>query len=256
MKLKIRLVFKVLHISLLFVSGLIIAGIIFPILAVLHKPVLVKHKRDALKLAWLKWFSSILGLQVKPVGKPFDHPCLVVSNHISWLDIIVLGCFKPAHFVAKSDILAWPVIGYLAKQGGTVFIRRGNKQQTLLMAETLAWLLKQNSTVILFPEGTTTAGEEVLTFHTSLFQSAVLTKSTIQPVAINYLGKARAVAPFIGDDDFVSHLIKILMLEKIEVRIDFHRPISAAGKDRQSVSNEARAMISESVTGRRLDVAI
>jgi len=187
-------------------------------------------------------------LHIIKEGEPLDNSGLLVSNHISWLDIIVLGRFLPAHFVAKSDILDWPVIGFLAKQGGTIFVRRGDKQQVKATAEQMLWQLKQNSIVIAFPEGTTTKGDVVLPFHASLFQPALLTKSAIQPVAIQYEGEATQHAPFIGEDAFVPHLIKMLSLDKIEVRVVFLPTISSAGKNRHSVSNEARAMILDSIT--------
>jgi lyso-ornithine lipid O-acyltransferase len=251
MKLKIRLWYKIFLIALLFISGLVIAAVIFPALYALCKASLAKRKRDALKLAWLKWFGGIVGLQISKEGEQDDSACLMVSNHISWLDIIVLGCFSPAYFVAKSDILAWPVVGYLAKQGGTIFVRRGDKQQAKAIAEEMVWLLKQNRKIIAFPEGTTTNGESVLPFHASLFQSALLTKATVQPVVLHYLGAAKGQAPFIGEDAFVPHLIKMLSLDKIEVRVVFLARISTAGKSRHFVSNEARAMILENVTGEK-----
>jgi lyso-ornithine lipid O-acyltransferase len=256
MTLRLRLFYKITLIVLLFISGLIIAAIIFTTLGVLSKPSLAKGRQDALKLAWLKWFSWILGLHIITKGKPLNQPALLVSNHISWVDIIVLGQFAPAHFVAKSDILAWPIIGYLAKQGGTIFVRRGDKQQVKAIAEEMVWLLKQNSTVIAFPEGTTTKGDGVLPFHASLFQAALLTKAVVQPVAIQYLGEITQYAPFIGEDEFVPHLLKMLVMDKIEVCVTFLPMIATAGKNRQSVSNEARAMILENVTGEQRHTAI
>ncbi len=249
MKLRLRLYCKVFLITLLFISGLIIAAIIFPALGVISKPSRAKHRRDALKMAWLRWFSAIVRLHVIKEGEPLDNTGLLVSNHISWLDIIVLGQFLPAYFVAKNDILSWPVIGYLAKQAGTIFVRRGDKRQVQATAEEMVWLLRQNSTVIAFPEGTTTQGDVVLPFHASLFQPALLTKSNIQPVAIQYEGDAKKQAPFIGEDAFVPHLIKMLSLEKIAVRVVFLPCINTSGKNRHSVSNEARAMIMESTIG-------
>jgi len=80
----------------------------------------------------------------------------------------------PAYFVAKSDILSWPVIGYLSKQGGTIFIHRGNKKHIKTTTEKMAWVLKQNRNIIAFPEGTTTQGDEVRGFHASLFQPVAL----------------------------------------------------------------------------------
>jgi lyso-ornithine lipid O-acyltransferase len=248
MKLKPRLYYKAFLISLLFVSGLAIAALIFPALAVLCKPANAKLNRDALKLAWLHWFAAIVGLSISVEGVAPHKPCLFVSNHVSWLDIIVLGGVAPAHFVAKSDILSWPIIGYLAKQGGTVFVRRGEKQQAKAIGEEMLWLLKQNSTVIAFPEGTTTKGDVVLPFHASLFQPALLVKANVQPIALEYLGESKGQAPFVDDDTFVPHLLRILSLDKVEVRVVFHPMINTAGKTRQSVSGEARALIMDSMT--------
>ena len=251
MRSKIRLCYKVSQIALLFISGLVIAGIIFSALGVSCKPANAKCYRDKLKLAWLKWFGTILNLHITVKGEIPIKVHLLVSNHISWLDIIVLGRFFPAHFVAKSDILAWPVIGYLARQGGTVFVRRGNKQQAKAIAEEIVWLLKQNSTVIAFPEGTTTQGDDVLPFHASLFQSAVVTKKSVQPIALQYEKEAKGLAPFIGEDAFIPHLLRMLTLDKIDVCVSFLPTIATAGRNRLSVSNEARAMILESVTWQR-----
>jgi len=247
MALKIRLCFKIFLITVLFVTGLLIAAVIFPVLAIILKPANARHNRDELKRVWLKWFSAIIGLQIAKEGEPVASPLLLVSNHISWLDIIILGRFIPAYFVAKSDILSWPVIGYLAKQAGTIFVRRGVKQQVHETAEQMVWLLKQNSAVIAFPEGTTTRGELVLPFHASLFQPALLTKSAIQPVALQYLGEAKEQAPFIGEDAFVPHLIKMLSMDKIQVRVVFLAAINSSGKNRHSVSNESRTAILASI---------
>jgi 1-acyl-sn-glycerol-3-phosphate acyltransferase len=164
------------------------------------------------------------------------------------LDIIVIGQYLPACFVAKSDISSWPVIGYLARQAGTIFIRRGDKQHIRTTAEKMVWLLKQSSNIIAFPEGTTTKGDEVLQFHASLFQPALLTRSAIQPVALQYQGAAKEHAPFVGDDDFVPHLIKMLTLDKIEVRLSFLPVINNTGKNRHAVSLETRDMIWEKIS--------
>lgn len=256
MKLKARLFFRLLSIVLLFSVGLIIAGIIFPILNVVLRTPDAKQQRDWLKMLWLQWFSAIVGLRITQTGKPSDRFGLLVCNHISWLDIIVLGRYFPAYFVAKSDIMKWPVIGYLAKQGGTIFIRRGDKQQVKATAEAMVWHLKQKSMVVAFPEGTTTNGDEVLPFHASLFQPALLTKSAIHVVALHYVGEAKALAPFIGEETFVPHLIKMLSLEKIEVHVDFISSINASGRDRLSLSTEARGLISGRILAERQDKII
>lgn len=244
---KVRLWFKVLLIILLFALGLFIAGLIYPIIGLLFAANMEKRQRDQLKSLWFKCFNALIGLRISQEGNPLEKTSFLVSNHVSWVDIAVLSHFFPAYFVAKNDILSWPVIGYLAKQGGTIFIRRGDKKQVMATAERMVWLIKQNSTVIVFPEGTTTSGDDVLPFHASLFQPALLTKANIQPVALHYLNESKALAPFIGDDAFLPHMLRILSMDKVEVRVVFLPVINTAGKSRQAVCNEARELITNSV---------
>ena len=246
---KIRLYCKLFLILLLFINGLIITAGIFPALSLFFSAGLAKTQRDKLKIRWLRRFSAIVNLHVSRNGELPEQGAMLVSNHISWLDIIVIGQYLPAYFVAKSDISSWPVIGYLARQVGTIFIRRGDKQHIRTTTEKMIWLLKQNSNIIAFPEGTTTKGDEVLHFHPSLFQPALLTKSAILPVALQYHGTAKEFAPFVGDDGFVPHLLKMLTLDKIEVRLDFLPAINSAGKDRHAVSLESRERIGEKISG-------
>lgn len=243
MKLKRRLLYKLSLIILLFCYGLIIAGGVFPILKLLCPASKARKKSDAIKTHWLKLFGAIVKLHVILEGELPGPGTLLVSNHISWLDIIVIGQYLPAYFVAKSDILSWPVIGYLSKQGGTIFIRRGDKKHIKATTEKMVWVLKQNSTIVAFPEGTTTQGDEVLGFHASLFQPALLTRAAIQPVLLQYQGVAKQHAPFIGDDNFIPHLIRMLSLDKIHVRVCFLPVVKSSGRNRHSVSVEAREMI-------------
>jgi len=249
MKSKIRLSYKLCRLIILFIHGLIIAAGLFPTFDFFYSAREAKIKKNTIKTRWLQRFSAIVNLHVSKDGELPERRAMLVSNHISWLDIIVIGQYLPAYFVAKSDISSWPVIGYLAKQGGTIFIRRGNKQHIKTTAEKMTWLLKQNGNIIAFPEGTTTKGDEVMHFHSSLFQPALLTRSAIQPVAIQYQGAAKEQAPFIGDDAFVPHLIKMLAMDKIEVQLSFLPVIdSPAGKNRHTISLEARSMIAEKIS--------
>ncbi len=240
---KIRLYYKLTLIIILFINGLIIAAGIFPVVNFMYSAANAKIKRDTLTTLWLRRFSAIVKLQIAKEGELPELGTLLVSNHVSWLDIIVIGQYLPAYFVAKSDISSWPVIGYLARQGGTIFICRGDKQQIKITAEKMVWLLKQNNNIIAFPEGTTTNGDEVLNFHSSLFQPALLTKTAVQPVAVQYQGEAKEHAPFVGDDGFVPHLIRILSLEKIEVNLSFLPVITSTGKSRNELSLETRDLI-------------
>ncbi|MGR9036824.1 MAG: lysophospholipid acyltransferase family protein, partial [Gammaproteobacteria bacterium] len=219
MKAKIRLCYKLALLVLLFLIGLLIASGLFPAITLAFSPRTARKQKDAIKIIWLKGFSALINLRIVKKGEIPAQPVLLASNHISWLDIIVLGQFLPGCFVAKNDISSWPVIGFLSGQAGTIFIRRGDKNQILETAEKMAWVLRQNGNIFAFPEGTTTNGEKVLAFHPSLFQPALLTKAAIQPVALQYHGPAKEKAPNIGDDVFVPHLMNILTMAEIEVTL-------------------------------------
>lgn len=249
MKLKLRLYYRLLTVALLAVAGVLIAGIVFPAINAVNTPAKAADKRDFLKMQWLRWFCAIVNLRASRVGALPSKAALIVSNHVSWLDILLLGQYLPAYFVSKSDVADWPVFGFLSRQAGTVFIRRGDKKHILATAEKMLWLLKQNRTIIAFPEGTTTIGDDVLHFHASLFQPALLAKTAIQPVSIEYLGAAKQIAPFVGDDSFVPHLIKLLSLDKIDVQVRFLPEIDGTGKNRHAVSHEAREIILTQLVG-------
>ncbi len=243
----LRQLYKIKLIVLLFLSGFVIVLSVFPIINRSCRPTQAREKVNRIKLAWLKAFKRILNLEVIIEGQAADGPVLVVSNHVSWLDIIALGQHLPGYFVAKNDILDWPVIGYLSKEAGTIFVRRGDKQTIHTTTEQMSWLLKQNSKVFAFPEGTTSDGSIVLPFHSSLLQPALLTHSAIQPVALRYEGKAKSLAPFIGDDDFIPHLFKMLKLGKIEVRVKMLPVLEMADKSRSALSHEAHNGITEAL---------
>ena len=243
MKTSIRLYSKTIRLFFLFLKGVLIAGALFPAIGFFFSPVKGRYYKDAIKIRWLRNFGRILNLNVIKEGEAAPSPVLIVSNHVSWLDIIALGQFVPGCFAAKSDIERWPVIGYLSRQADTVFIRRGDKKQILQNGEKMAWQLRANGNILVFPEGTTTDGCEVLDFHASLFQPALLTRSSIQPAAIRYLNDARKAAPFIGEDEFVPHLLRMLSMETIDVRIDFLPVIDSDGKTRNTVNVETRNLI-------------
>ncbi len=243
----LRQLYKIKLIVLLFLSGFVIVLGVFPVINRSCRPIKARERVNWIKLIWLKAFRRILNLEVIIEGREVDGSALVISNHVSWLDIIALGQYLPGYFVAKNDILDWPVIGYLSKEAGTIFVRRGDKQAIHSTTEQMSWLLKQNSKVFAFPEGTTSDGSKVLPFHSSLLQPALLTHSPIQPVALRYEGQAKHLAPFIGDDDFIPHLLKILRLGKIEIRVKMLPVLEMADKSRSTLSYEAHAGITEAL---------
>lgn len=191
--------------------------------------------------------SRCLGFRVSTQGTFSDRPVLYVSNHISWSDIPVLGGMVPLRFLSKAEVGRWPVIGWLAKQAGTLFIQRGSGKAGQARAEISGTLLRGQS-VLVFPEGTTTAGVTVLPFHSRLLHAAMDAGADIQPISIAYLrnGHPDHLAPFIGDDEFQLHLARMLRQPAIEVGVIAH-PVVAIGEDSDmsAISRELQRTVQE-----------
>lgn len=125
-----------------------------------------------LRRLWCRGVRALLGLRVRREGEPFrDCPTLIVANHVSYLDIVVLGCVADAAFVAKAEVARWPLFGVLARLTGTFFVRR-HWRQALIQRDALAARMREDQSFILFAEGTSTDGLSVRPFKTSLLSVA------------------------------------------------------------------------------------
>ncbi|WP_166269132.1 lysophospholipid acyltransferase family protein [Marinobacter caseinilyticus] len=176
--------------------------------------------------------ARCLGFRITEFGAVANGPVLFVGNHVSWSDIPILGGAAPLRFLSKAEVGSWPVIGWLATQAGTLFIQRGQGRAGQSRAD-IAHALRQGQSVLVFPEGTTTAGVTVLPFHRRLLSAAVDADVPIQPVSIGYRRKNRAdhLAPFIGDDEFQSHLVRMLKQPAVEVSVMFHPTVQVGPND-------------------------
>ena len=137
---------------------------------------------------FLWWAGRSAGLRVRVEGRPLARDVLFVSNHVTWLDILVLGGATGAAFVSRDDVEKWPVIGPLAALNDTIYVAREQKRQVHGQASALRRTLASGRSVALFPEGTTEGGHEVLPFRPSLFASLFppLDRVRVQPAAIDY----------------------------------------------------------------------
>lgn len=170
-----------------------------------------------------RWACRCLGLTVRQHGLPSDRTVLFVSNHISWSDIPILGSLAPIRFLSKTEVGQWPVIGWLARQAGTLFIQRGGGQARRVRNQ-IAENLQAGESVLVYPEGTTSAGLTVLPFHGLLLRAASESNTPIQPITIVYrrAGRPDHLAPFIGNDEFPSHLSRMLRQPAARVDVIFH----------------------------------
>lgn len=178
-----------------------------------------------------------LGLKVRVHGPAPETNALFVSNHISWSDIPILGSQTPIRFLSKAEVGQWPVIGWLARQAGTLFIKRGGGKARAIR-RSIADHLSTGESVLIFPEGTTSSGLSVLPFHGLLLGAAGDSQTLIQPVTISYRRDDRPdhLAPFIGDDDFHTHLLRMLQQPSARVDVLFHAPVSASAANTSELS--------------------
>ncbi|WP_407312049.1 lysophospholipid acyltransferase family protein [Pseudomonas sp. nanlin1] len=204
---------------------------------------------------WSRFFmarlSNALPFHVTLRGELPRQPMLWVSNHVSWTDIALLGRLQPLAFLSKAEVRTWPVAGWLALKAGTLFIRRGTGDSQLTRRQ-MSEHLRQGHSLVMFPEGTTTDGRALRTFHGRLLASAIDTGVALQPVAIRYLrnGSTDELAPFIGDDDLLSHLLRLFAQDCGEVQVHLLKPIASQGKERAALAFEAQAAVQQALFGK------
>jgi 1-acyl-sn-glycerol-3-phosphate acyltransferase len=152
---------------------------------------------------------------------------IVISNHLSYVDGIVLGSVFPVVFVSKKEVKSWPIIGPWTTLCGTVFIDRQHKDRIAVLVEEITRKLKQEANVLLFPEGTSTNGERMLPFQTAPLAAAMRSRAIIVPITLAYktvndqavtIGN-RDLVYWYGDMDFLRHFWKLLALRSVEVMV-------------------------------------
>jgi 1-acyl-sn-glycerol-3-phosphate acyltransferase len=233
-----RSLWLIVHLAL---GSLLCAGWLVPLAKL--RPRAAAQQRARLVRWWMRSLLAILNVRLHSTGTPHCAPALIVSNHISWLDIPCQFACLDGVFVAKSDVARWPLIGALASGIGTIFLARGRASDAT--AERMTWLLAQGERVVIFPEGTSSDGTEVGIFHARLFQAAIRAGTVVQAVAIHYphFQGLSPIVPFVGDDDFVRHLWRLLGEEAIEAQLHFCGPLAAAGQERRALAAHTRGQI-------------
>ena len=200
--------------------------------------------RQRLSWRFMRDLQAALPFTVQVHGRLPETPVLWLANHVSWVDIAGVGALRPLSFLVKSEVGAWPLAGWLARQAGTLFIRRG-AGEALDLGRQLAEQLQQDCHVALFPEGTSSDGRAVLRFHPRLLAAAVDSGAALQPVAIRYRrgGQRDPLAPFIGDDELPAHLLRLFAAERATVEVTLLEPIASTGLSRSELARRAHAAI-------------
>ena len=175
---------------------------------------------------------------------------MIVSNHISWLDIFVINTYQPCRFVAKSDVRDWPLIGWLSSKAGTVFLARGNRREVKRIYAGLVAAVHAGERVAFFPEGTTTEQGLLLPFHANLFEAAIEAAVPVQPYALRYLDASGAPHPavaFIGDMSFAQSISIILKAGQIKAELVRLPMIETAGAHRRDIAQASRSSVAQAL---------
>ena len=199
---------------------------------------------------WSKQVLVVLGITLRVRGSmPAQGPLLLVSNHISWLDIAVVHAAGYCRFVSKSEIKHWPLVGTLATGVGTLYIERAKRRDAMRVVHHMAEHLQAGEVVAVFPEGTTSDGRGVLPFHANLFQAAISSQVPVLPMALRFVD-AHTGAPhdgprFAGDDTLFGSLWRTLSANNIVAEVAYGQPQRADGRDRRTWARDLQQAVEQ-----------
>lgn len=212
----------------------------------------------------------LLRIHVRTNGAPVrSRAVLFISNHISWVDILVIGSIAPVAFVAKREVASWPLVGITAKLQRTVFVERTRRHQTGEAVAAIVNRLTDGTSVVLFAEGTSSDGNRVLQFRSALLgaveEAAGSGGILIQPMSICYTGQQgmpmgrqhRPLVAWYGDLDFMPHIKAFIKQGAVDALVSYGEPITAEpGADRKAMTKrlegEVRRLLASTLRGRPL----
>lgn len=199
---------------------------------------------------WVKDLVRSLNVELQVSGKPVGQGNLLVSNHVSWVDTVILNHAEPLAFVSRHDVEEWPFIGTFTKRMGSVYVDRSNKFQAYRSIPKLEAKLSSGRSVIVFPESTTSDGSELLPFYGMFLESAVRVGCLVQPVALRYFdkqGNTLREAAYAGDDSFGETLIRMFKQKKVYASIEFLPPLDASKLGRKELCEMSRKSIAHAL---------
>ncbi|HPW82980.1 MAG TPA: lysophospholipid acyltransferase family protein [Rhodoferax sp.] len=222
-------------------------------------PKLSPTEREERVQAWARAMLAHLAIKLVVNGQPpLAGPVLLVANHISWLDIVVMHAARHCRFVSKADIQRWPVVGTLADAAGTLYIERESRRDALRVVHHMAERLQAGDVLAVFPEGTTGDGAHVMPFHANLLQAPISAQAPVQPVALHFadcVTGAMSFAPcYIGDDTLLQSVWRTLTTPNLEAVVSFGAPQQADGRDRRTWAADLRTAVMDLRADPRLRV--
>jgi 1-acyl-sn-glycerol-3-phosphate acyltransferase len=205
-------------------------------------------RREARVQAWSLRMLEVLGVRLELRGQPpATGGVLLVANHISWLDILVMHASRYCRFVSKADVKHWPLIGTLATGGGTIYIERESRRDALRVVHHVAESLKGGDVVAVFPEGTTSDGRTLLPFHANMIQAAVSAGAAVQPVGLRFVDTATGAVSltpcYVDDDTLLGSAWRTLAGPPVTAVVTYGEPQHANGRDRRAWAADLRSAV-------------
>ena len=215
--------------------------------------------RNRINRMWSRVLIALCGARVVSSGAlppslqrdgidPLTIGRLALANHVSWMDIFAINAVIPSRFIAKAEIGQWPLLGTLVSGGGTLYIERGRRHAVAALNKTVREHLKLGETIVVFAEGTTTDGSELLPFHSNVIAPALDVDAAIWPIAIGYTerGKRSSAAAFIGEMGLFTSLARVLVADQLVIEVAVLAPIlSSDAANRHAIARAARASIAQ-----------
>jgi 1-acyl-sn-glycerol-3-phosphate acyltransferase len=196
---------------------------------------------------WTATACRLFGLRIVVSGEVQDTPSLVVANHISWLDIPLLYSVAPMGFVSKAEVDRWPVLGFIARRGHTLFHSRGSHDSARSVLAEMVERLQQGKRVTIFPEGGILPGEHIKPFHARLFAAAAASCAPVQPMMLRYVKDGRHYQDirFRPGENFLMNFFRLLTQPPRLAEVAILQPIAVAGLQRKDLASAAQAAVLE-----------
>jgi len=197
----------------------------------------------------IRWWSGMLlrifGFRVRRYGTPRPGAVMFVANHVSWIDIELMHSQRMMGFVAKAEIARWPLVGWLASRGGTIYHHRGSNDSLHGVMHQMVQRLQSGQAVGVFPEGRTTRGDAIGVFHARIFQPAIVAGVPAQPVALKYglRGDAQTIVAFAEKESFFANFLRLLGEPSRVAEVHFLEPVAPGDDGRRRMAEACRARI-------------
>jgi len=211
---------------------------------------LTQAERETRVQQWAGEFLKLWRIDLEVRGQPpRQGPLLLVANHISWLDILVLHAAGFCRFVSKSDVRRWPVIGALATGAGTLYIERDSHRDALRVVHHIKDALLRGEVVAVFPEGTSSNGITLLPFHANLIQAAISAQAPALPVALRFVdgrtGQPSLAPIYVDEQTLIGSIWRTLTTPGTRAVVSYGHPQPPEGRERREWADELRTAVTQ-----------